>query len=377
MKRLLVIQRRMTHYRVPFFEALKEKCCEAGISLQLAYGDGTPEESAKADSGDIGWAEHLRTRYFLDGELCWQPFGSLISAADMVVVTQENKLLYNLVPQFLDRQRRFAFWGHGANLQGDATSLRERFKLRVSRSADWWFGYTDMSVPLIERSGFPRERITVLNNSVDLSEMAAELTSITEEERSQLRSQLGLSGEYVAAYIGSLYSTKRVEFMLDSARQIRELIPNFEIIIIGAGPQGKLVEDFCSKYEWAKYTGSKTGREKIALLSVAKILLTPGGVGLGMLDSFVCGLPLVTTDCGLHGPEIAYLDNHVNGVMTENDMESYVATVISLFNNPSQIAALRAGCLASAKRYSIDNMAKNFVDGALRCLENPIVRFVS
>lgn len=63
------------------------------------------------------------------------------------------------------------------NLQGDPDSWRERFKRKVVSYADWWFGYTQMSVPLIERSGFPVERITVLNNSIDTAELAASVRS--------------------------------------------------------------------------------------------------------------------------------------------------------------------------------------------------------
>lgn len=376
-RRLLIVQRRMTHYRVPFFKVLKRKCSEVGISLHLAHGDGTPAEMAKADSGSLEWAHHLRTRYFLDDRVCWQSFRNLISGVDMIVVTQENKLLYNLVPQFLEGRRRFALWGHGANLRGNPTSIRERFKKRVSRCADWWFAYTEMSVPLIEKSGFSRERITVLNNAIDLSEMAADLAGVTPEEQAQLRIQLGLSGNRVATYVGSLYAEKRLEFMLEAASRVRKCVPDFEFIIIGDGPQRSLVEAFCEANRWAKYVGAKMGRDKVHLLSLAHVLMNPGGVGLGMLDAFVCGLPMVTTDCGLHGPEIAYLNCHGNGLMTDNDMGAYAATVSSLLNSEVQLHQMRAECFRSAKCYSIDNMAANFVDGALRCLESPIVRFSS
>lgn len=377
MRQLLVVQRRMTHYRVPFFEVLKRQCSAAGINLQLAYGEGSPAETEKSDSGNIDWGQSLKTRYFLDGKLCWQPFGSLLSGIDMVVVTQENKLLYNVVPQFLNRQCRFAFWGHGANLQGNPASIREQYKQRVSRCADWWFGYTDMSVPLIERTGFPRQRITVLNNSIDLSEMASDLASVSAREQAELRIQLGISGHHVAAYVGSLYAEKRIEFMLEAASRIRERVPDFEFIIIGNGPQKGIVEAFCQTNHWAKYTGAKSGREKVVLLSLGHVLLHPGAVGLGALDSFVCGLPLVTTDCGFHGPEIAYLQNDLNGLMTANDMKAYVTTTASLLNSETRLRELRDECFRSAEHYSIDNMALNFVDGALRCLESPIVRFSS
>lgn len=375
MKQLLVIQRRMTHYRVPFFNALREKCHEQGIRLRVAHGIGTDSEARKDDSATLQWAEQLKTRYFFGDRLCWQPFRHLLPGADMVVVTQENKLINNLYTQYADRSIRFGYWGHGANLQGAQNSFRERYKRVSVARADWWFAYTEMSVPLVKQSGFPPQRITVLNNSIDLSKMAHDSSSVSEAERMQLRTQVGLSGHRIAAYVGSLYAEKRVEFMLEAARKIRGNIPDFEFIIIGTGPQKDIVENFCRDNPWVKYVGAQKGRNKVALLSLAKLMINPGLVGLGILDSFICGLPLITTDCGLHSPEIAYLNNGVNGVMTANVMDEYVATVTRLLNDDELIKNLRNGCITSAKYYSIDNMATNFVDGALRCLESPIVRF--
>ena len=99
----------------------------------------------------------------------------------MVVMGAENKLLYNLYVQMASRNIRVALWGHGGNLQGSRSSWRERFKRVMARQADWWFAYTELSVPLIERSGFPRNRITVVNNSIDTVELAAQRRAVEVE----------------------------------------------------------------------------------------------------------------------------------------------------------------------------------------------------
>ena len=153
--KVLIVQRRLTHYRLPFFETLKQQLGDRGYSLQLAYGKPTEAEINKDDAGLLPWATSLDTTYFACGKLCWQPFGPLLKDASMVVMGAENKLLYNLYVQMASRNIRVALWGHGGNLQGSRSSWRERFKRVMARQADWWFAYTELSVPLIERSGFP------------------------------------------------------------------------------------------------------------------------------------------------------------------------------------------------------------------------------
>ena len=372
--RVLVIQRRMTHYRVPFFDALKLALSKRDCELALAHGAPTQEERRKDDEGVVPWAEHLDTSYGLGGRICWQPFGNLLRDAELTVMTLENKLLYNLYAQFVVRDRRVALWGHGANLQGSQHSLRERFKRRVARKADWWFGYTDLSVPLILRSGFPEDRITVLNNAVDTAQLRQMRASVDEAANALVRSSLQLQGACVGTFVGSLYKEKRVGFMLDAALAIKAKMPEFEFLVVGAGPDESRVQSFCAKHPWAKYLGTLQGQEKANILALSHVLINPGLVGLGLLDAFATAVPLVTTDCHLHSPEIAYLKNGENGLMTADSLADYVAAVVGLLQNPHALTLLRKGCERSAHQYNIENMASNFADGVLRCLQAPIRR---
>lgn len=373
-KHVLVIQRRMTHYRVAFFESLRNKLSERGIGLSVAYGSPNTEEKSKNDAGELRWASHLPTRYFLGGKICWQPFGKEAAAADLVVITPENKLICNLWEQYCVRERKLAFWGHGANLQGDPASISERFKRVVAKRADWWFGYTDMSVPLITASGFPAERITVLNNALDTQEMATQCAQVSANSLEEMRQSLGLRGQRIGVYVGSLYEEKRIPFMLEAAQAIRTIVPDFEFLIVGGGPERDCVESFCAANPWAHYLGVRKGQEKVDLISLAQVMINPGAVGLGILDSFVCRVPMLTTNCSGHGPEIAYLKNGVNGLMTPSSLEDYVPAVCALLNDERRLAALRKGCEDSGKRYTIENMARNFADGVERCLLAPAYR---
>lgn len=369
MFKVCIVQRRMTHYRVAFFESLRIQLEERGVELVLAYGLGTDNEERKNDGAQIPWAKKLPTRYFLGGRVCYQPLGAVSSDASMLVVTLENKLICNLWHQFAPVPYKVALWGHGANLQGDARSWRERFKRRVARRADWWFGYTEHSRPLIAQSGFPEDRITILNNAVDTAEMRSQFEAINRGELARWRSENGLGDGPIGIFLGSLYEEKRIEFLLDAAKAIRAQVPGFELLLVGAGPQKSTVEAFCKEYAWAHFAGMLKGPDKVRALTCATVMLNPGLVGLGILDSFVCEVPMVTTDCGLHSPEIVYLKSGVNGLMTENTSVDYVQTCVATLKNKTLLDVLRAGCKQSASLYTVENMAKNFADGVTRCLQ--------
>ena len=372
---VLVVQRRLPHYRVPYFEALRVELNRRGWDLRLAHGVGTAAEQIKNDSGSIAWAESLETRYLFGGRLCWQPFSHLICDAAMVVVTPENKLVNNIPLQFFRSDDvRVGLWGHGANLQGTTDSWRERFKRISAKRADWWFGYTDMSVPLILRTGFPADRITTLNNSVDTVELQTLKARTSRESLDSLRARIGLKGDAVGIYVGSLYEEKRIEFMLATAQQIHDKVPGFEFLVVGDGPQRSIVESFCAAHPWVTHLGIRKGQEKVDLIGLAKVMINPGLVGLSILDAFVLGTPMITTDCGLHSPEIAYLQDGVNGIMTANSAEAYASTVATILTDTAALDRLRAGCERSAAQYTIQNMAVNFANGVEACASQPIFR---
>ena len=368
-KHVVIVQRRLTSYRIRLFELMREKLAADGIELSLIVGSGTAAEEMKQDGGNLDWAIKVPTKYFLGGKLCWQPFARHAKDADLVVVTQENKLLSNFLAMTIQRPKRLAFWGHGANLQSDnPDGWRERFKRWTSCRVDWWFAYTGMSVELVKRCGFSGERITNLENAVDTTELLQLKAGITAADTAALR-QHGLAGAKVGVFVGSLYDDKRLDFLFACAQLIRQQCPTFQLLLIGNGPQRALVEDFCASHAtWCHYLGVQKGRDKMRYLSLADVMLNPGLVGLGILDSFVAGVPMMTTDCGLHSPEVDYLQNGVNGVMTANTEAAYVEAVLRVLQDDACCSRLQQGALASAAHYTIENMADNFCHGIRKAL---------
>ena len=372
MKRVAIIQRRLTHYRVPLFALLREVLAERCIQLDLLVGKGTLAEEMKSDSGELPWAISLPTRYLAGERLCWQPIRRFLAAADLVIVTQENKLIQNHLLLLAPRRFKLAFWGHGANLQSDnPKGIKERFKRWTTNQVDWWFAYTRLSADLVVAAGFPDDRVTVLNNTLDTDELNRQRQLVTPEETQALRESLGFGAGPTGVFVGSLYVGKRLDFLFAAAEAIRQEIPDFQLLILGEGPERDKVRSWCAAHPWGVWVGARFGREKVEYMLASQVTLNPGGVGLGILDSFVCGVPMITTACGIHGPEIAYLKNGVNGVLTADALGTYVESSVALLRDSRALASMRTECIANGREYTLTNMADRFADGVEHCLQTP------
>ncbi len=361
----------MTHYRIKLFDLMREQLRVAGVELHVVYGQAAPSEQSKKDSAELPWGNFSRNSYFLGERLCWQSIEPFLLGKDLVIVTQENKLLNNFALLLLPRRFKLAFWGHGGNLQAsDPNALKERFKRWTTNKVDWWFAYTSLSVGLVRKCGFPADKITDLENAVDTTDLLELQSTVTTEDLSKIKAELGIGNGQVGLYLGSLYAEKRLDFLFDAALRIKALAPGFHLVIVGDGPMRAEVEAFCSKHAaWCHYVGVQKGRDKMRYLSLVDVVLNPGLVGLGILDSFVAGAPMATTDCGLHSPEVAYLENGVNGIMTANNLDDYVDAVVKVLNDENYAKSLRKNVRASAAHYTIENMANNFCAGILQALK--------
>lgn len=373
--RVVICQRRLTHYRVPFFEQLRSALANRQIDLQLVVGQPAPDEADKRDSGDLAWATTVVNRYWVISgiRVCWQPFPRHLKEADLVVVTQENSLLsnYPLLLRTGARPRRVALWGHGANFQARGRKRnRERLRTWATRRAHWWFAYTEASVGAIAATGFPRERTTNVENAIDTTALKAELENVTKQDSEQLRLQLRVNAGSTGLFLGSLYADRRLDLLLDAARQLHATDPKFRLVIVGDGPGARYIKEACIANPWCIWVGALSGADKARHLAVADVMLHPGALGLGVLDSFCSGKPLIVTDCAGHGPEIAYLRQGENAHITGCSIAEFANGVRRVLTDTAYRNRLIAGGLESARHYTIENMTQNFCGGIVRALDS-------
>ena len=93
-----------------------------------------------------------------------------------------------------------------------------------------------------------------------------------------------------------------LKFLLEACALVRAEVPDFEMIFVGSGADAGLVSQAARRHDWIHYVGPKFGRELVPYFMASKLLLMPGLVGLVVLDSFACEVPLVTTNVAYHSP---------------------------------------------------------------------------
>jgi glycosyltransferase involved in cell wall biosynthesis len=378
MRKAVILQYRLLHYRIRLFELLRERCTQLGIDLHVVHGQPTEREAPKKDTGQLAWADVVTNRYADIGgkDVVWQPFPARHRDAALIVTMQENRLLSNypllLGPRGEDV--RVAYWGHGRNFQSARPDgLRERWKRSLVGRVDWWFAYTELTRHILLADGYPDERITVLNNAIDNERFERDLAAVSPEVRQSLKREIGANANAgaIGLFCGSLYPDKRLDYMIAAADLIHAALPDFQLVVIGDGPSADIIRTALPTRPWLRWLGALTGRDKAQWFAVADLVMNPGAVGLHILDAFCSGAPMVTARDSRHGPELAYLENGVNGLIVDGDAQAYADAVISLLSERPRLDALKRHALADARRYSLGNMVEHFATGIERCMSLP------
>jgi glycosyltransferase involved in cell wall biosynthesis len=168
-----------------------------------------------------------------------------------------------------------------------------------------------------------------------------------------------------------MYPEKRLLFLCEACEAVKSMVPQFELIVIGAGPDAEIVKEFAATRDWVHYVGPKFGLERVPYFSVSQILLMPGLVGLSVLDSFALGTPMITTKYPFHSPEIDYLEDGENGLISNDNLTNYAQTVRDALADPGILSSLRNKGRISAQRYTVEAMVSNFAEGILKAMDAP------
>ncbi len=375
-KEVVVVQITCPHYRVPFFCGLRERLGRHGVALRLLYGvSDTYGADIRADLTDLPWAEPfmpwiLPFRSATLEPVIWHPILRRVLGADLIVAEAASRYLINYLLYAMHALGgpRLAFWGHGWNhFLDNPDTTAERLKHWLGRRADWYFAYTsEVKQGLIER-GYAPARITDVQNAV----AAPPPCQIGADRKAAIRKDWGIGpDDPVALYCGRMYGAKRLEFLLDAAAAARRDLPRFHLAVVGGGPDQAMVEEAARERSYVRFAGASFGKRKHELFAISRLLALPGRIGLGIVDAFHHGVPPVATRLSHHGPELCYLRDGQNGLLSDDDVASFARAMVRLATDDGLHARLVAGCAEAARTITMEEMVRRFADGVVAALES-------
>src|SRR3954451_17750914 len=364
MKVVTVVQPWLPSYRLPFFGRAREILGGRGVDLRIVHGQPTSELRERDDAVSAPWVTETRARHLAIGGryLTWQPVPRMTWKSDLVIVEQAIRNLENyLLMAFM--RGRIAFWGHGRTYTDRPSRLEKRVKSWSTERGAWFFAYTDGGRRHLVDSGFPADRVTVLNNTIDDHDVRVAQRDLRAQDVERARRQWGLSPGVTAIFIGVIDPPKRPALLLDVGRRVARDDPGFRLLVAGRWRDEQLLREAAEQEPWLRLVGRADARAKALLGAVGDLLLMPGRVGLVAVDSFLLEVPIVTTVWPLHAPEFEYLVDGENAIVADDDAESVAEAGRAVIADAPLHERLVGGCRAAARTYTLERSVDAFVSG--------------
>ncbi|MEU2631975.1 hypothetical protein ABZ641_33990, partial [Kitasatospora sp. NPDC007106] len=233
----------LSEFRRSFYRQLEADLDTRGVSLVVAHGQPySRDQRARRDVVDMAGAVRLRqsSLWVAGRPLVHKRLGSLARTSDVLVVDQSlrNLELYPLLlRQLTGCGPAVAMWDHGRTYTGPQSRLEQSLKFALTRRARWFFSYTDGGSRAVTDHGFPRQRVTVVQNAVDTTALGEAYRRVTEDQLAALRAEHGLTPGRTGLFVGALSSSKRIPFLVAAAEAVAERLPGFRLLVAGAGDQ--------------------------------------------------------------------------------------------------------------------------------------------
>jgi len=360
---VVVLQRRIPHYRVDLFEQLF-----ARFGWAIA---ASPD--AKSPQGPAFYYYPMPEERRFGRTVVAVPLARILTELKPKAVIAEYSFkmtsTWDLIAGRWTRGLRILFWSHGYNMSRGfrtASDLAHQFmRGAVARLADGHVCYSEEGYQFLTRF-VPRERLFIAHNTMKGPDPPPAV-----RPRSPGGPRL-LS-------ISRLTPGKSVDRLLAIFQSFKSRFPESRLTMVGGGTEIDFLRGLAEPLgDAVTFTGEITDHDRLAaLFQAADCFVISGDAGLSVNHALLHGVPVVLfercTDGPFHGPEHAYVQDGITGIRVKKHTdEAFVAALISLFTSspdPKYQFHNAIHCFAS-KYLNIDRMIEDFgkVDLYLKAL---------
>ncbi|MFZ7086702.1 glycosyltransferase [Curtobacterium sp. RRHDQ10] len=368
---MTVVQPYLPQYRVPLFERVAEQLRAHGHTLTIVTGTPHGEQLLRADSATM--TEQKPSRHEHSYGFGPVHVRSVTTRADL---RNADALVVELAAGSLDTVRALlpprrvpvAVWGHVGDYVVPGSALGRAVKRWQVRTADRVFAYTPAGAQQAIRWGAASTAVDTMHNTVDLSTLSAAVHEIEQIDPGEVRRRLGSPERPTFAFIGGIDSAKRVDILVGALEILHDQGEDTHLLVAGDGSDIDLFAPAAARGQ-VTLLGRADDDCKALMARVSLALLNPGRVGLIAPESFVLGLPVITTTGARHAPEFDYLDVGRDSDVVDGDAAAFAAAIHRLVHDSARTASMQRAALHKAGHPSLDAMAETFVGGVLALLD--------
>ena len=257
---------------------------------------------------------------------------------DSIVFLGEMNILSNWIGALICRirRKRVFFWSHG--YYGNESSFKYFFRKLFYGIANEHIVYENRGKNLMIKSGFKDQNIHVIYNSLDYEKQKLLFEKLSKTEKSSFIFFRNNTLP-VFIYIGRLTESKKVDQLIKAFKNINKESQICNLLIVGSGPNEENLKILAKDGIISKtihFYGACYDESIISNLIYNSICtVSPGNIGLTVINSFSYGTPAITHDNFINQmPEAEVIKEGVSGYFfKEDDIASLELSLKKMINS--------------------------------------------
>ena len=228
---------------------------------------------------------------------------------------------------------------------------------------------------ILVRNGVPKEKISVICNGVN--------TSLFHKRRKDfmLLKNLGIDGKFVVSYIGTIGMSHAIDFIVRSAKKIKN--DKIVILIIGSGAEKDNVRnqikkekvknvillDTLPKIEIVKYLASID----VALINLKKSPLFKTVIPSKIFENAAMEKPILL---GVDGEARNMIEKYNAGIyFSPENEDDFLNKIQKLYRDTKFYKACQIGCRKLTRAYRREDLAKNMLKQIYKTMHENNLKF--
>jgi glycosyltransferase involved in cell wall biosynthesis len=348
---VVVVQTIVPHYRVPFFDLLRD---QLGDALTVVAGEADWSQDMRAETQILDVV--VANRFLAGRRLLWQSgvMRRTLGARTVVFVLNPRILsAWVVLAVRRVRGRRTVLWGH-AWPRGGRGSSSDIVRHAMRRLAHGLVVYTD------------EEALEVGGERADPGSVVAAPNSLyTQQELEEVPRSTHVTDVVV---VGRLNAEKKPFLALEAFSAAgSQLAEDVRLVFVGDGPARERLESTIADLGLSSRVvvrGHVTSVDELReIYARAIVSVSPGPAGLTLVQSLGFGVPALVSDHELHGPEIALAVEDENTRYFERDSVSSLASKLAEFADERELWLSRREDIARPihERHCIESMVAGFM----------------
>jgi glycosyltransferase involved in cell wall biosynthesis len=326
MKKVLVVQPILSHYRESLFKLLTndttiEFKIIAGKELNGVQVFESNTEKIDASLTNKNFKIKGHTFYFQKGIFkeirTYKPTNIITGGPDFHFI---STLVVSFYIVFFTKIK-LHFWTHGYSKNN--SKLKHKISQFMYKKAASILTYEDEGREyIISNMAIDENKIFVVKNCLNDSDYGFNFNTISNKAETAKLNIL---------FSGRLTKPKRVDLLIQAIEILVRKKIAVNCIIIGDGAYKIELEKLTAKLglnEYVNFKGALYNKEVQKYFLQSNIFVLPGKVGLSIVHALSYGLPIVTTSLPIHSPEVAILKQDKNAFFFKGDSSENLAETL-------------------------------------------------